>query len=198
VDQYQKYIHASRYARFLPEENRRETWDETVDRYIGYFKDRNPDRDIPWQDLRDAIYNLEVMPSMRALMTAGKALDRDNVAGYNCAYVAVDDPKVFSEILFILMCGTGVGFSVERQFINSLPEVPDEIHPTDTTIVVRDSKLGWAVAYRQLIAMLYSGSLPKWDLSKVRAAGERLKTFGGRSSGPGPLDDLFRFTVKKL
>ena len=198
MDQYQSYIHTSRYARFLPEEGRRETWDETVDRYVNFFKSRNEKKKIPWDEIREAIYNLDVMPSMRALMTAGKALDRDNVAGYNCAYVAVDNPRVFDEILYILMCGTGVGFSVERQFINKLPDVPDEIHPTDTTIVVADSKIGWAVAYKQLIAMLYSGSLPKWDLSKVRPAGERLKTFGGRSSGPGPLEDLFRFTVKKF
>lgn len=198
MDQYRQFIHISRYARFLPEEERRETWDETVDRYIDFFKQRNPKKKIPWQELRDAIHNHDVMPSMRALMTAGKALDRDNVAGYNCAYVAVDHQRVFDEILYILMCGTGVGFSVERQFINKLPEVPHEIHPSDTTIVVSDSKIGWASAYRQLIAMLYSGDLPKWDLSRVRPAGTRLKTFGGRSSGPDPLDDLFRFTVSKF
>lgn len=198
MDQYRSYIHTSRYARFIPNKNRRETWDETVDRYIDFFKKRNKKKNIPWDDLRSAIYNHEIMPSMRAIMTAGKALNRDNVAGYNCAYVAVDHPRVFDEILYILMCGTGVGFSVERQFINKLPEVPDEIHPTDTTLVVADSKIGWAVAYKQLIAMLYSGSLPKWDLSRVRPAGTRLKTFGGRSSGPGPLEDLFNFTVKKF
>lgn len=198
MKQYSSFIHLSRYARYRPEDKRRETWSETVDRYIDFFKERNKKKDIPWQELRDAIYNLEVMPSMRALMTAGKALDRDNVAGYNCAYGAVDHQRVFDEILYILMCGTGVGFSVERQFINNLSEVPNEIYPTDTTIVVADSKVGWAKSYRQLIAMLYSGDLPKWDLSKVRPAGTRLKTFGGRSSGPGPLEDLFNFTVKKF
>jgi ribonucleoside-diphosphate reductase alpha chain len=199
MDSYRRYIHASRYARFIPEEQRRETWDETVDRYINFFKERNKDRDgIPWDELREGIYNMEVMPSMRAMMTAGKALDRDNVAGYNCSYVAVDHPVVFAEIMYILMCGTGVGFSVERQFINELPEVPDEIHPTDTTIVVRDSKMGWAIALKQLIAMLYSGMLPQWDMSKVRPAGARLKTFGGRASGPEPLEDLFNFIADRF
>lgn len=198
MDQYQNYIHISRYARFIPEENRRETWPETVARYIDFFKNKFPKKDVPWQELNDAIVNMEIMPSMRCLMTAGKALDRDNVAGYNCSYVAIDHQRAFDEILYILMCGTGVGFSVERQFINKLPEVAEEFHETETTISVRDSKLGWAVAYKQLLAMLYQGDLPKWDLSKLRPAGARLKTFGGRSSGPEPLDELFNFTVDKF
>lgn len=192
------YIHASRYARWVEEEKRRETWDETVDRYINFFKKRNKKKDIPWDELRAGIYDQEIMPSMRAVMTAGKALDRDNTAGYNCAYVAVDKTNVFDEIMYILMCGTGVGFSVERQFINDLPEVPDTFHPTDTTIVVPDSKIGWATAYRQLISLLYSGLVPKWDMSRIRPAGARLKTFGGRASGPEPLEDLFNFTINKF
>lgn len=197
MDNYRHYIHKSRYARFLEDQGRRETWDETVDRYINYFKDRTEgNSSIPWDDLRAAIYNHEVMPSMRAMMTAGKALDRDAVAGYNCSYLAIDHPRAFDEILYILMCGTGVGFSVERQFINKLPEVAEELYPTETTIVVGDSKLGWAKAYKQLISMLYDGDIPKWDMSKVRPAGARLKTFGGRASGPEPLTDLFRFTVE--
>jgi len=144
----------------------------------------------------EAILNLEVMPSMRCLMTAGPALERDNVAGYNCSYVAVDNIRVFDEIMYILLCGTGVGFSVERQFINQLPEVPNELQETSTVIRVRDSKIGWASAYKELIALLYSGCVPKWDTSKVRPAGARLKTFGGRASGPEPLEDLFRFTIE--
>lgn len=199
MDTYSSYIHTSRYARFLPAEQRRETWDETVDRYIEYFQTRTKEKvngHVPWQEIRDAIYNFDIMPSMRAMMTAGVALDRDNVAGYNCSFVAIDHPRVFDEILYILMCGTGVGFSVERQFINKLPEIEEEFYDTDTTIVVRDSKIGWATAYRQLISLLYRGDIPKWDTSRVRKAGERLKTFGGRASGPGPLEDLFRFTIE--
>jgi ribonucleotide reductase alpha subunit len=201
MDTYREFIHISRYARFIPEENRRETWDETVDRYIDYFKDKvkkdfkGAKDKIPWDELREEIYNQNIMPSMRAMMTAGKALDRDNVAGYNCSYVAVDHPRVFDEVLYILMCGTGVGFSVERQFIAKLPEIEEEFYPSETTIVVKDSKIGWAEGYKQLISLLYRGSIPKWDLGKVRGAGERLKTFGGRASGPEPLDDLFKFTV---
>jgi len=192
---YSKYIFKSRYARYLPEENRRENWDETVDRYIDFFKARHPKAQIPWDELRDGIYNLEVMPSMRALMTAGPALDRDNVAGYNCSYVAVDNVRVFDEILYVLMCGTGVGFSVERQFINKLPEVAEEFHETETSIVVRDSKIGWAAALRQLISLLYQGQIPQWDVSKVRPSGAVLRTFGGRSSGPEPLVELFKYCV---
>ena len=191
---YQRFIHASRYARWLPEENRRETWKETVDRYTGFFKNRFPDT-FPNEDVNNAIYNLDVMPSMRCLMTAGPALERDEIAGYNCSFVAIDSPKAFDEIMYILMCGTGVGFSVERQFTNNLPSIAEEFHETDTTVRVKDSRIGWASAYRELISLLYSGRLPKWDTSGIREAGARLKTFGGRASGPKPLEDLFTFTV---
>lgn len=191
---YQRFIHASRYARWLPEENRRETWKETVDRYTGFFKNRFPDT-FPADDVNKAIHNLDVMPSMRCLMTAGPALERDEIAGYNCSFVAIDSPKAFDEVMYILMCGTGVGFSVERQFTNNLPSIAEEFHETDTTIRVKDSRIGWASAYRELISLLYSGRLPKWDTSGVRPAGTRLKTFGGRASGPKPLEDLFSFTV---
>lgn len=190
---FQRYIATSRYARYLDDKQRRETWEETVERYVDFFQKR--DARFPYQELKEAITNLEVMPSMRALMTAGKALDRDNVAGFNCSYVVVDDPRAFDETLYILMCGTGVGFSVERQEVAKLPTIPEQLDRTDTTIVVRDSKIGWATAFRELISLLYSGFVPKWDLSKLRPAGTRLKTFGGRSSGPGPLQDLFEFTV---
>ena len=191
---YQRFIHASRYARWLPEENRRETWKETVDRYTGFFKNRFPDT-FPNEDVNNAIYNLDVMPSMRCLMTAGPALERDEIAGYNCSFVAIDSPKAFDEIMYILMCGTGVGFSVERQFTNNLPSIAEEFHETDTTVRVKDSRIGWASAYRELISLLYSGRIPKWDTSGIRPAGARLKTFGGRASGPKPLEDLFNFTV---
>jgi len=199
---YQTFIHTSRYARWLEEEGRRETWEETIDRYIDFFWNRDgfgTDEKAANKiadEVRDAILNLKVMPSMRCLMTAGPALERDNVAGYNCSYVAVDTIRVFDEIMYVLLCGTGVGFSVERQYINKLPEVPDELQETNTTIRVRDSKIGWATAYKELIALLYSGNIPKWDTSKVREAGARLKTFGGRASGPEPLEDLFRFTIE--
>jgi len=196
MDVYQSYIHKSRYARYLPDEQRRETWDETVDRYISFFKNRGSLDDRTAEELREAIINLEVMPSMRALMTAGEALDRDNVAGFNCSYLPIDHPKAFDEMMYILMCGTGAGFSVERQYINKLPEVSEDFHATETIIHVADSKIGWAKAYRELITMLYSGQVPKWDLSRVRASGEPLKTFGGRASGPEPLEDLFKFTVE--
>ena len=196
MDVYQSYIHKSRYARYLPDEQRRETWDETVDRYISFFKNRGSLDDRTAEELREAITNLEVMPSMRALMTAGDALDRDNVAGFNCSYLPIDHPKAFDEMMYILMCGTGAGFSVERQYINKLPEVSEDFHATETIIHVADSKIGWAKAYRELITMLYSGQVPKWDLSRVRASGDPLKTFGGRASGPEPLEDLFKFTVE--
>ena len=193
---YQDFIHISRYARFNDELGRRETWDETVDRYISYFKNKtNNNKKVPWDELRSAIINLEVMPSMRCLMTAGPALEKDQVAGYNCSYVAIDNTKAFDEIMYILMCGTGVGFSVESKYTNKLPEVPEELHETDTTVVVADSKIGWASAYREIISLLYSGKIPKWDVSKVRPAGERLKTFGGRASGPEPFVDLIKFTL---
>ena len=191
---YQRFIHASRYARWLPEEYRRETWKETVDRYTSFFKNRFPDT-FPTEDVNKAIHNLDVMPSMRCLMAAGPALERDEIAGYNCSFVAIDSPKAFDEVMYVLMCGTGVGFSVERQFTNNLPTIAEEFHETDTTIRVKDSRIGWASAYRELISLLYSGRLPKWDVSGVRPAGARLKTFGGRASGPKPLEDLFAFTV---
>jgi len=199
MDIYQQFIHKSRYARWLENENRRETWDETVKRYFDFFeKHLESHKGIKSQrkELEKAVVNMEIMPSMRSLMTAGEALERDNVAGYNCAYLAVNKPRAFDECLFILMCGTGVGFSVERREVEKLPEVPDELFDTDTTIVVADSKIGWAKAYKELIQMLYAGQIAKWDMSKVRPAGERLKTFGGRSSGKEPLDNLFRFTVE--
>lgn len=193
---YQDFIHISRYARFNDELGRRETWDETVDRYIRFFQEKtNNNKKVPWEELREAIIGLEVMPSMRCLMTAGPALEKDQVAGYNCSYVAIDNTKAFDEIMYILMCGTGVGFSVESKYTNKLPEVPEELHDSDTTVVVADSKIGWASAYREIISLLYSGKIPKWDVSKVRPAGERLKTFGGRASGPEPLVDLIKFTL---
>ena len=197
---YQAFIHTSRYARWLPDEQRRETWAETVERYIDNVVNKAL-ADIDYTgsaalDIQDAILGLEVMPSMRAMMTAGPALARDNTAGYNCSYLPVDDPKSFDEAMFILLCGTGVGFSVERQYVQKLPEIPDQLFDSKTTIVVADSKEGWAKAYRQLIALLYSGEIPKWDVSRVRPAGAKLKTFGGRASGPGPLVDLFMFTVE--
>ena len=194
MDAYQQYIHKSRYARYIPEKQRRETWEETVGRYVDYWGDKLPEADA--KEARKAIENLEVMPSMRALMTAGDALDRDNVAGFNCSYMPIDHPKAFDEMMYVLMCGTGAGFSVERQYIQKLPEVAEDFHETDSIIHVSDSKIGWAKAYRELIAMLYSGQVPKWDVSGVRPSGAPLKTFGGRASGPEPLEDLFRFTVE--
>ena len=201
MDQYQHYISTSRYCRWLPEENRRETWKETVARYVDFFDKRFPDLDsdpqFKWkEEITQAITGLEVMPSMRALMTAGPALTRDNVAGFNCSYLPIESPRDFDEVMYILMCGTGVGFSVERQYVANLPEVPDELTQSDTTIQVRDSKIGWATALRELIAHLYAGSVPKWDTSRVRPAGTPLKTFGGRASGPQPLEELFDFTVE--
>ena len=189
----QEYVHKSRYARWMDKEQRRETWPETVNRYVTYFAERFPD--YPADEIRPYIQSLGVMPSMRALMTAGPALDRDPMAGYNCAFVAIDDVRAFDEILYILMCGTGMGFSVERQFIASLPTVAETFVDTDITIVVKDSKGGWANAFRELLALLYSGSVPKWDVSKVRPAGAKLKIFGGRASGPQPLIDLFKFSI---
>ena len=202
MDIYQQFISKSRYSRFLPEQHRREHWDETVDRYLNFMQKHLKEKynhDIPnIEELRDAIVNLEVMPSMRAIMTAGKALDRDNTAGYNCSYLPIDDPKAFDEAMYILLCGTGVGFSVEQQYVNQLPEVPDQLFDSQTVIHVADSKEGWAKALRQIIALLYSGEVAKYDLSRVRPAGTRLKTFGGRASGPAPLDELFRFAIAKF
>lgn len=204
MDMYSQFISKSRYSRFLPEQGRREHWDETVDRYFNFLFN-HLDKNYEWSpnnDLRleliNAVKNLDVMPSMRAIMTAGKALDRDNTAGYNCSYLPIDDPKAFDEAMYILLCGTGVGFSVEQKYVNQLPEVPDQLFDSQTTIVVADSKEGWAKALRQLIALLYSGEVAKYDLSKIRPSGARLKTFGGRASGPGPLDELFKFTIAKF
>lgn len=197
---YQKFIAVSRYARWLDTEKRRETWEETVQRYTANVLGKYVGDGISYtefQDIQQAIIDMEVMPSMRAMMSAGPALDRDNTAGYNCSYLPVDDPKSFDEAMFILLCGTGVGFSVERQYVQKLSEVP-KLFDSETTVVVKDSKEGWAKAYRQLIALLYSGEIPKWDVSRIRPAGAKLKTFGGRASGPGPLEDLFRFTVSKF
>ena len=191
---YQTFIHQSRYSKWMPEEKKRENWSETVQRYMDNIVDGKVSPEEQLQ-IEDAIINLEVMPSMRAMMTAGPAADRDNTCIYNCSYLAVDDPKAFDEAMFILLCGTGVGFSVERQYINKLPEVPT-LFQSDTTIVVRDSKEGWAKAFRQVLALLWAGEIPQWDTSKVRPAGARLKTFGGRASGPAPLIDLFNFTVQ--
>ena len=196
MDAYQQYIHKSRYARYLPEEQRRETWEETVNRYINYWVDRAGLNDFEVSEIFKSIHDLDVMPSMRALMTAGEALDRDNVAGFNCSYLPIDHPKAFDEMMYVLMCGTGVGFSVERQYISKLPEVAEEFHETDTVINVADSKVGWAKSFRELVSLLYSGQVPRWDTSRVRPAGSPLKTFGGRASGPEPLLDLFRFTVE--
>ena len=191
---YQSFIHKSRYARWLDTEGRRESWSETVERYMDNVVRTKAGDDSYVNKIRDAIVSLEVMPSMRAMMTAGPALARDNTAGYNCSYLPVDDPKSFDEAMFILLCGTGVGFSVERQFISKLPEVP-ELFDSETTVVVKDSKEGWAKAFRQVLALLWAGEIPKWDVSKVRPAGARLKIFGGRASGPAPLVELFNFAV---
>jgi ribonucleoside-triphosphate reductase len=195
MDAYQQYIAKSRYARYLPEEQRRENWDETVDRYINFFQERGQLSDKTAEELRKAIINLEVMPSMRCLMTAGRALERDNVAGFNCSYLPVDTPRAFDELMYILLCGTGVGFSTERQYVSNLPEVAEDFHLTDTVVTVADSKIGWAKSFRELVSLLYAGQVPKWDTSRVRPAGAPLETFGGRASGPEPLEELFRFTV---
>ena len=190
---YQSFIHKSRYAKYF-EGKGRESWDETVERYTKNIIGKLVDT-VTRKELETAILSLDVMPSMRSLMTAGKAAERDNTCMYNCSYLAVDDVKAFDEAMFILLCGTGVGFSVERQSVQKLPEVPT-LFDSETNIVVKDSKEGWAKSLRQLIALLYSGEIPTWDVSKVRPAGAPLKTFGGRASGPAPLVDLFNFTIK--
>jgi len=200
--EYQQFIHLSRYSRWDYDKSRRETWEETVDRYFNFFKEHLQDnysyefKEEDIKELREAILQLKIMPSMRCLMTAGPALKKENVAGYNCSYIHVDSIRSFDEILYVLMNGTGIGFSVERRYTDKLPVMPDELHETDTTIMVADSKLGWARAFKELVALLYSGHIPKWNLSNVREAGAILKTFGGRASGPEPLDNLFNFTVK--
>jgi ribonucleoside-diphosphate reductase alpha chain len=191
---YQSFIHKSRYAKYFDGKGR-ESWSDTVERYMDNVVRPKLGDDTYVNGIRDAILNLEVMPSMRAMMTAGPALARDNTAGYNCSYLPVDDPKSFDEAMFILLCGTGVGFSVERQYISKLPEIPT-LFQSDTTIVVKDSKEGWAKAFRQLLALLWAGEIPQWDIGLVRPAGARLKTFGGRASGPAPLVELFNFTIQ--
>ena len=204
MDFYQEYIAKSRYCRFVEAEGRREDWFETVDRYMDFMKNHLETKHnhvMPMEtdsEMREAIKNLEVVPSMRAIMAAGKALDRDNTAGYNCSYMPVDDPKAFDEAMYILLCGTGVGFSVEHKYVDKLPEIPDQLFDSETTIVVPDSKEGWAKSLRQVIALLYSGEIPQWDTSKVRPAGARLKTFGGRASGPEPLHELFKFVIARF
>jgi ribonucleoside-triphosphate reductase (thioredoxin) len=202
TDPYRNFIHISRYARWIESENRRETWQETVDRYCNFMRDHlvlnhgySPNAKI-FSEVREAILNHHIMPSMRALMTAGPALERDHIAAYNCSFIAVDSPRAFDEAMYILMNGTGVGFSVEQKYINQLPVIAESFFQTNTTIVVDDSKLGWAKAFKELIALLYQGQIPNWDVSKVRPSGARLKVFGGRASGPDPLVDLFKFTIE--
>ena len=204
MNSYNEYIAKSRYARYLDDQGRREHWPETVDRYFSFMTKHLKNKhnytltDELRNELQTAVTNLDVVPSMRSIMTAGDALERQNVAGYNCSYLPIDDPKAFDEAMYILLCGTGVGFSVEQQYVNKLPEIPEKLYDSQTTIYVKDSKEGWAKALRQLIALLYSGEVPRWDVSGVRPAGARLKTFGGRASGPGPLVELFTYTVAKF
>lgn len=206
-----EYIHLSKYSRWRDSLGRRETWEETVDRYINFWAEKVPTLKKFTEDggdpkeildilpvLRNKILGMEIMPSMRALMTAGKALQRDEIAGYNCTAIAVNNVAVFAEAFYILMNGCGFGFSVERQYVNQLPEIAEEMYPSETVLIVRDSKIGWATALKELITMLYNGTIPKWDTSKVRPAGSRLKTFGGRASGPEPLEKLFRQVVRVI
>lgn len=201
---YQTYIAKSRYARFLDDKGRREHWNETVARYFDFMQKHLKDKhDYTLSselrnELESAVVNLEVVPSMRSIMTAGEALERQNIAGYNCSYLPIDDPKAFDEAMYILLCGTGVGFSVEQKYVKRLPEIPEKLYESETTIHVKDSKEGWAKSLRQLIALLYAGEVPKWDVSAVRPAGTRLKTFGGRASGPEPLVELFAYVVSKF
>ena len=204
LNYFQSYIAKSRYSRFLDDKGRREHWPETVTRYFNFMekhlKDKHQYTLSPAlrYELEQAVTNLEVMPSMRSIMTAGEALERQNIAGYNCSYLPIDDPKAFDEAMYILLCGTGVGFSVEQKYVNKLPEIPEKLYDSNTTIVVKDSKEGWAKALRQIIALLYAGEIPKWDVSAVRPAGTRLKTFGGRASGPEPLVELFKYVIAKF
>ena len=201
---YQNFIALSRYARWKEDEQRRETWGETVARYFDYMTQHLKSKhkyvlsDELRGELEQAVLNQDIMPSMRALMTAGPALDRCHVGGYNCSYVPVDSPRAFDETMYILMCGTGVGFSVERHNIEKLPVVNEDMHLSDTVIKVGDSRPGWAKSLRELISLLYAGQIPQWDTSEVRPAGARLKTFGGRASGPAPLEELFEFLVEKF
>lgn len=201
---FQTYIAKSRYSRYLDDKGRREHWPETVARYFDFMTKQlktNHNYDLTpalRNELQTAVTNLEVVPSMRSIMTAGDALERQNIAGYNCSYLPIDDPKAFDEAMYILLCGTGVGFSVEQKYVSKLPEIPTELFNSGTIINVKDSKEGWAKALRQVIALLYAGEIPKWDVSAVRPAGARLKTFGGRASGPQPLEDLFKYVVNKF
>ena len=198
MDIYQSVIASSRYARFLPELKRRETWEETVDRMVKYLKSKNKGLDKEFKEIREAVLNLEIMPSMRLMMSAGEACERDNIAAYNCSYLAINNKRAFSEALYILMNGTGVGFSCERQEISKLPVIPEDIDKSDDTIVVGDSKLGWAKAFKKLLSSLWEGDIPTVDYSQVRPAGARLKTFGGRASGPEPLKRLFDFVIESF
>ena len=201
---YQTYIAKSRYSRYLDDKGRREHWNETVSRYFDFMDSHLRDKHnyTLTPELRSrlegAVLGLDVMPSMRSLMTAGEALERQNVAGYNCSYLPIDDPKAFDEAMYILLCGTGVGFSVERKYVNKLPEIPEKLYESNTVVHVKDSKEGWAKALRQVMALLWAGEVPKWDVSAVRPAGTRLKTFGGRASGPEPLVELFKYVVAKF
>ena len=201
---YENFIALSRYAKWVESESRRETWGETVDRYFNFMTNHLkvnhnyvPDEKLV-KELKEFVFERNVMPSMRSVMTSGAALERDNVAGYNCAFLPVDSPRSFDETMYVLMCGTGVGFSVEYKYINKLPSVPEKLEKSDTVIVVEDSKQGWAKAYRELLALLWTGHIPAIDVTKVRPAGARLKTMGGRSSGPQPLINLFDFTISKF
>ena len=202
TDPYRNFIHTSRYSRWIEDQGRRETWVETVDRYMDFMKSHlvknygYKENDIKFAQVKDAILNHKVMPSMRALMTAGPALERDNIAAYNCSFIAVDSLRAFDEAMYILMNGTGVGFSVEQKYVSQLPVIAEEFYQTNTTIVVEDSKLGWAKSFKELLGLLAMGQVPEWDMTKVRPAGARLKTFGGRASGPEPLNELFKFTVE--
>ena len=201
---YQTYIAKSRYSRYLDDKGRREHWPETAKRYLDFMQEhlqKNHGYTMPaslYIRLNTAIVNLDVMPSMRSIMTSGEALERQNVAGYNCSYLPIDDPKAFDEAMYILLCGTGVGFSVERKYVNRLPEIPEKLYESNTVVHVKDSKEGWAKALRQVLALLWAGEVPKWDVSAVRPAGTRLKTFGGRASGPEPLVELFKYVVAKF
>ena len=195
MDIYQQIIHKSRYSRWIEEEGRRENWEETPVRYIEFFKRKFPNVHVDWDELYNAIIALDVMPSMRALYTAGKALEKDQIAGFNCTYIVIDHPRSFSEVMYNLMCGAGVGFSVERQYVNKLPEISETFYDTDTMIVVKDSKIGWASSFHEILSLLWQGKIPKVDVSKVRPSGSPLKTFGGRASGPEPLTDLFKFSI---
>jgi ribonucleoside-triphosphate reductase len=197
LSDYSQYIHKSRYARWNQKEGRRENWDETVDRYISFFAPKIPksDREEVSKELRKAIFELDIMPSMRAVGNAGESLERDHCKGYNCSFIIIDDPRSFDEALYILMCGTGVGFSVERQFISKMPYIAEVFYPTETTIKVSDTTIGWCTSFRQLISLLYGGLVPKWDMSLIRPAGTPLKIGGGRASGPEQLEKLFKFTI---